>query len=1637
MQPTVESREVCQLRTIQPRTTAPWRWLVSLLCVALLVPPVPGMARSGEPEWIPPFSSDLDALVREIEDSQASGEINSIRDTLGDLAERLMDGDPGGCTPLGAGVSIGAGEYLRSTVARLDGPLRETVLEEIRLRAFNRISTTPLPGLDGDSDRRRISILLDLPRAAVPDTLASQLADSALERGEIQLWKRLVAMNWSEPSELFGADVKHRGSSVDIDPGTLLLPIHRSGETQPQSPGAAAWKTTRGASGAVSHRNLVWIQQPDQIQAIDLASTEELWRRVLPQQSRPLPPRTSLQPVRRGTAIIASNSGAVEAIDGSTGTLIWQVTLDQILGPEQSAESIRAVSSPCVVPGGVVVVALRNREDRLEAFGARIEDGGSISWVRHLGEARGATWLGLRGSPATPVEGRGRILWSTDRGSVISLRTSDGAIEWVQELNGPGRDGLRDHLMKDLPSGTSLRRRGSRLFASSPGSSRIHILDESTGTPLGVIAASSPGPWNVSVDGDRLLVIEETEVVQWSCAAGSVPRFQWQRQLPAPLDGRGADLSPARSGGWWIGCGDALLSITEFGDPITIQGLDVAAHSLTPVDGGLLTSSGSQVSLMTAAPADGDVENRRWLDALSGHIDPRWLPDLAGSSPGQRALRRTVRLLLDRADLQLSSNERTRLETALVSSSNRTENRIRLGWKRVTQAHRLGDAATGTFLCYMLLGEVWRPLNEIQVATPQGSTVSAALAITYMLLQFDKLPGGEERIRRREEVASRKIRDQQHWPETPQRWVELARSYPGCPTGRSCRLRAAESYYQLGDLESCLRQLNLLAVREPETDEAVIARIRRSEVLREQGRISEALEEISELERTHGSRPMTRTVDGVDREITLGDRMQQLRQEISNLPQFEDDHPGLPLHRVWSGRLDLGQTRTTSVWPLSKHSEMVDDSRYMVLTSSSVSLFDSTDGLLLWRTELQRDPGRVRDGIILTRRDLPSAPLLFDRSGVVLHDRTRIWRLDLTSGKVEWQIRIPIGVVAQDDADEEEIIIEQSCGGSGVVFLSTEDERMIALDAVTGEVLWNLPRTGLFQDDPQIRGDRLLIGYTIPDRVELRSLDNGDLILEIPLGDEMGALASAPILLEEGFLFATERGMIHRWTDRGDETWSQQAPHLISELHLSLDEKQVVCEMFWSAERPTLLGIDVASGTTGWQKTMSQEQRRITSLHVDANELLLVCGDFQQRSVLRVRAAMAPASSELAEAELEWTHSLSPAYDTVELRPRGDWIVIADRMRGEATLLHRFSGTALSQRSGVAAVANHLQDLGRIHHASIIGDTLLTVSARGSAGFRAPSFRNSELAGWNSLSGPSTWKREANRLLELDEIERAVEMLEETILDGSNPLRQRAEASWLLEGADRQRQRSLRQKEHEIPRSLVPPRIDGSLEEPWSAAAGIPLDRPRHVRGLQGSGEARVPWQDRADLSARVFLGWSAEGLHIAVDIDDDIVTAHQRDSKRWIGDCLVLVLDCLGDGGVRPRSDDLVMTLAFMPPRQNKPAPAGDDPDGGGEVPPFEEDEDEDPEGEHVVVRRPDGMGAVYEMTIPWSSIAEQRGEDAAVPWAGLKMRLGIAVTDDDTGQGATKYIGLTPGMVLHRDLNRIWEGCSPELMLPVRLGR
>ena len=1597
-----------------------------LLSAGLSVVPLT-RATAGDPVWIPAGSPDLTSLVRRIEESLETGVETQILDSIGSLAERLVDGDPGGSTPLGGGLSVGAGVYLRSTVSRLERPLQERVLDEIRLRTIPRVPESPLPGLDARADLRRTSLLMDLPDGTFPALLARSLAESALERGDLHTWQRSVERHWIQNSDLrpLPAPTPDAGPSIKTD--SLLVPAYISSTRGNSDRFDLPWQSAGGRSAAVSDGSRVWIQFPGEIRAIDLTTSEEIWRRVVPQQQRKALPRTIHRPVRRGSMIISSFASSIEALDGATGRQIWRVDLDQILGPKDDSQSIRALSSPCRVPGGIVVIAVASRGDRLEAFASFIDETGDVRWVRLLGESTGSTWLALQASPAPPVSGIGRIYWSTGRGTIISLRTTDGAMEWIQDLNSPSSFGLRNHLIQNPASGELLRRSGSRLFALPPGAPGIIILDTDDGKIIETLPTRSASSWCLSARGDLLAVIEGSELSCWSCPPEEPPRFRWKIEIPSLIANEKLDVIAAENEGWWVSAGDAMISYDQDGVLKNLQGIGFSTSEIEPLAGALLARSGAEVRILVSSTAED-----HWLDAISARLDERQRLDLAGNSVQQKALRRTVELQLGQTDVVFSEIDRIALETALISAESIPKERISVGWQRALHSKQIGALQCATMICTLMLSEAPRSLQNTLVESTHSSWVPAEVAFTHMLLELDQAKGGTERIAHREAQAFREAQDLID-SSSPERWQILARMRPGCPTGRKARLQAAESYYRMADMNRCLHQIDLLVIREPDTDEALIGKLRRSEVLRELGRMKEAIDEIEQLNKSHGNRIMTRVVDGIEQRITLRERLQELRDEISTLPTVQRNHPGLPLQLAWSGRLELGQTRSTEIWPLSDNEGFQDDPRVLILTTESAQLIDSRDGVLIWRTDLGRNPAEVRGGIVLTRRDIPSPPLLLDDTGLVFHDKNRVWRLQLENGEVAWSHQLP----PSEELPEQLIRIEQSCAADGVLVLATEDDRFIAFDAITGKTLWQQPRTGALLDDPVIRDNRLLIGYAIPDLVEMRSLENGAITQKLNLDPPSGSLASAPLLLARGFIVAFERGRISRYLDDGTHLWSTDLPHIVSDVQLSPDDEQLLCELFWTADRPSILGLDTNTGKVGWQRKLAADRRRITSLQIDSDELLLVCGDFQNRSILKLRSTLAPSVVKTPEAELEWTHQLSPAYDSVELQPRGDWIIVADQLRGEVTILDRSTGTPLTARQGISAMTDHLDSLGRLHHASVIGNTLFTVSSRGAAGFRSITARQRESTAWQSMKKSTHWRDEAFRLFGLQESHKAINLLEDTILDLEVDVLERATASWILEGAERQRAKKP-QSDHEIQKMQVAPLIDGSLDEPWNATQGIPLDQPRYVRGLQGAGEPRIPWQDRSDLSGRVFLGWSEEGLHIAVDIDDDNVTTHNRDAKRWIGDCLVLVLDTRGDGGVRPRSDDQVLTLAFVPPKPQPIAPEGEAEGEGEPSPPFnEEEEEEEPEGEHIVVRRADGTGAVYEMTIPWTSIAEQRGEGDSVPWLGMRMRIGLAITDDDTGRGATKYLGLTPGMVLHRDLSRIWEGCSPDLMLPVRLGR
>jgi len=69
-----------------------------------------------------------------------------------------------------------------------------------------------------------------------------------------------------------------------------------------------------------------------------------------------------------------------------------------------------------------------------------------------------------------------------------------------------------------------------------------------------------------------------------------------------------------------------------------------------------------------------------------------------------------------------------------------------------------------------------------------------------------------------------------------------------------------------------------------------------------------------------------------------------------------------------------------------------------------------------------------------------------------------------------------------------------------------------------------------------------------------------------------------------------------------------------------------------------------------------------------------------------------------------------------------------------------------------------------------------------------------------------------------------------------------------------------------------------------------------------------------------------------------------------------------------------------------------------------------------------------VYKVALPWSTFG---GDDRPIdppPRLGYKFGLSLLLTDDDTGQGATKTLSLNPCHLLPRDPKKIWRFLIPQ---------
>jgi TolA-binding protein/outer membrane protein assembly factor BamB len=225
------------------------------------------------------------------------------------------------------------------------------------------------------------------------------------------------------------------------------------------------------------------------------------------------------------------------------------------------------------------------------------------------------------------------------------------------------------------------------------------------------------------------------------------------------------------------------------------------------------------------------------------------------------------------------------------------------------------------------------------------------------------------------------------------------------------------------------------------------------------------------------------------------------------------------------------------------------------------------------------------------------------------------------------------------------------------------------------------------------------------------------------------------------------------------------------------------------------------------------------------------------------------------------------------------------------------------------------------------------------------------------------------------------------------------------------------------------PAIDGELNDAWDVASRIHLSAPNNLGTIPGPGQLR-DWEGEEDLSAVLYTGWDGTYFYFALDVTDDVLYPYDRDAENWRGDCLLIGLDPTGDGGYKQRGNDQLMTLALTVPKRNK---LDKEEDEEGEEGKDEEEKDDDkdekkPEGLFSVRKKDDNSGAIYEVALPWSSFSPSY-EDGAEPPPGFAFGLSLLLTDDDTGQGATKTLSINPCHLLPRNQKNspVWRFIIP----------
>jgi len=188
------------------------------------------------------------------------------------------------------------------------------------------------------------------------------------------------------------------------------------------------------------------------------------------------------------------------------------------------------------------------------------------------------------------------------------------------------------------------------------------------------------------------------------------------------------------------------------------------------------------------------------------------------------------------------------------------------------------------------------------------------------------------------------------------------------------------------------------------------------------------------------------------------------------------------------------------------------------------------------------------------------------------------------------------------------------------------------------------------------------------------------------------------------------------------------------------------------------------------------------------------------------------------------------------------------------------------------------------------------------------------------------------------------------------------------------------------------------------------FDGPSSIFPSGGDAMSNKLWTGPSDLSIKLWLAWSTDGLHVAASVTDDAFVQEQSGMDMWAGDGFQLAFDTLNDGisseltGILGYgADDYEYGIALT-----KNGPEAYCWAAGTANKPLERTVLKN----SPVIVHPNATTTTYQWTIPWTDLAPMK------PASGKAFGFNFSYADiDKPGESVRYWIGLTTGICSGKD--------------------